>query len=508
MKIIIKTTILTLFLAISVSAAREVILQGKSDSGKTVKLNIGSLGGLVVDDTAEIAKIGGSLEVPKFEKVSSGKVLKVFPSFSYWHFPDADKENFVEGQKYSLNLRRETIAGREGVTPSYKVKSFENAKAKQALTKSQVSKLPQDLVMKNDVEQTRIYDLEDPDNKVGLNIKEISLRNKSDILLDDDYEEVKFLRADEAEIDIKQKTGEYKQKIAKEQNKAQLKSITSKEYGYEQLYYNGVRVRKPSDAPSSIANMSNEYYEEITKKSDIPESTKIMIKENGPLWSADMGKEELQTYLLKTGIAREKVRRENSMLFKSGNEVTLFLGSNLTSNYTNEDPSHQSNGFTLGLAYELHLVRASESFSRLSIDMLIEQGTLNVDVGGINGRVTYGALAGHLNYYFYNYPHSRNRVSMYVGAGIKRGNGDMTSINLTKDYEYEVLALPSLHFGAKYRAPAARDYELYSSLGFGFNFKVSVETTKLQAISSLDDEISSSTTINNVKADIGLSFFF
>ncbi len=508
MKIIIKITILGLFLAISAFAGKQVIVQGKSDSGKTVKLSIGSLGGLVIDDTGEIALIGGTIEAPKFGEVASGKAIKVFPNFSYWHFPDAQKQNFVEGKKYALTLRRETLEGRKGISLKYKIKSYESKNVKKSLLKSPVAKLPSDFVMENNVEQTGIYNIADPDKAVGIKTKEISLNTKSGLLLDDDYEEVKFLRADEGEIDNKQLTGEYKQKIAKDQNRAQLKNITEKKYGLEQLYYNGVRVANPKDAPSTIANMSNEYYEEVTKKSDIPESTKIMIKQNGDLWSADMGKDELQNYLLKTGIAREKVRRENSMLFKSGNEVTLFLGSNLSSNFTQEDPSHQSNGFTLGIAYELHLVRASQSFARFSIDMLVEQGTLNVDVGGINGRVTYGALGGHLNYYFFNYPHSRNQISMYVGAGIKRGNGEMTSINFTKDYDYELLALPSLHFGAKYRAPAARDYELYSSLGFGLNFKVSVETTKLQAISSLDDDIQSSTTVNNVKADIGLSFFF
>lgn len=509
MKIIITLIYLSIFLPSMSFGMYEVVLQEVSTSGKSLKLNIGSLHGVNIDDNGEISIFSGTTEVPKYTNIASGRVIKVFPNFSYWFFPEATSRDFIKNKTYSVMLQSKTMLGRTGQKINYRIKSFESSAAKSNLSQSPVANLPKQNIINLQVSEQNVYDntLKDDDLLVE---KEVDVVTKKNFLIDDDFEELKYLRADQAQVDDKKITKENMKRVSSSQNKAQLNNITKSKHGLEELYYKDSKVKYISSKEERKLeeNMSRKYYEELTQKEMLPDSTIAMIKKEGPMWSGDMDKDELQNYLITTGIAAETVRRENAMLFKSGNEVTIYFGSNISNHATPLDQSHQNNGFSIGIAYELYLARASQKLQSWSIDMIFEQGTLNVDLGGVNGRCTYGALGVHANYYFLNYPHSRNKLSMYVGGGIKRGNSDVTSANFSKDYEYEMIALPSLHFGAKYRIPSAKDYEMYSSLGFGFNFKISVDSINFTAISSLDDNILGKTSFNNIKADFGLSFFF
>lgn len=507
MKILMTFIYLVVFIPFNVGAMQQVVLQEISSSGKSIKLNLGTLDGVGIDDKGELSTIEGSLEVPKYNNIASGKVIKVFPNFSYWYFPDANHKSFEKNVTYGLMLQSKTLLGRNGQKVTYKVESYESKRARENLETSPVPNLPvQNLVNKN-VDEEFVYKNEKKTDEL-LIVKESEVVTKQNFLVDEDFEELKYLRADQVQINDKEITQKNLAKVSRHQNTNQLKNITNKKQGYEELYYKDSFVKYNDSDKKFQENMSRKYYEELAQKEMLPASTIALIRKEGPMWSGDMDKDELQNYLITTGIAAEQVRRENAMLFKSGNEVTIFLGSNVTNHASTEDPSHQNNGFSLGIAYELYLARASQRLQNWSMDMLFEQGTFNVDLGGVNGRFTYGTLGAHLNYYFINYPHSRNKLAMYIGGGIKRGNSDVTSANFSKDYEYEILAIPSLHFGAKYRIPSAKDYEMYSSLGFGFNFKISVDTISLSAISSIDDDILGKTSFNNVKADFGISFFF
>lgn len=497
-----------LFLEFCASAMHQVVLDEVSQSGKSVKINFGTLNGLKLDDLGEILESGGTLEAPKYKVIASGKVIKAFPYFSYWYFSKASPTDFSKKKNYTLMLQSQTMLGRNGQNLSYKVEAFESDRAKNSLANSVQKKLPQETIINQNVDKEFVYAEEKKTDDYVVK-KEVEVITKKNFLIDEDFEELKYLRADQATFDNKKIQDKNLAKVSTDQNKSQVQSITKSKGGLEELYYKGTRIKYgPGQKTPNPENMSTQYYEKLVNKEMLPAATIAMIKKEGPLWSADMKREELQDYLVQTGIAHEQIRRENAMLFKSGNEVTIFLGSNITNHATTQDISHQNNGFSIGLAYELYLARATQKLMNWSIDMLFEQGTLNVDLGGINGRFTYGALGAHLNYYFFNHPHSRNKIAMYVGAGVKRGNADVTSANFSKDYEYEILALPSLHLGAKYRIPSAKDYEMYSSLGFGFNFKLTVDTNSLSAISSIDDNINSKTSIRNIKADFGLSFFF
>lgn len=510
MNIFKKMIIFSLF-SFKCIALQQVNVDAVSDSGQTVKLNIGTLQGLSLDEGGELTYNEGSLEAPKYPNIISGKAVKVFPNFSYWFFPDGNKNFFKDrSRKFLIQTKDKTTNGRVGQKISFEVVGHENKNVKKSLLNNYQKGVPEKIIATKDADKYEIYQQKSRVEKGDEfnRKKELYTKNQSNVLIDEDYNEVKYLRADEAMVQEEKESKAHFNKVSKEQNLAQYNTITSKKDGLEELFYNGRRVSNPEFKNSTIQNMTSEYYENFAKKQMLPESTVAMIKKEGELWSGDMDKEEVQEYLFKSGIAREKMRRDNALLFKSGNEFIVFFGSNLTSVATSEDPSHQNKGFSLGFGYELYLVRATQSLINWSIDLLFEQGTLNINLGGINGRTTYGALGGHLNYYFLNYPHSRNRIAMYAGIGLKRGNADVTSINLSKDYEYEILAIPSMHIGMKYRVPTAKDYELYSNLGYGLSFKLTLDSYNVSSISSLDDDISGNVSFNNIKADFGLSFFF
>lgn len=492
-----------------VFAVRQVVVETKSSSGKSLKLNIGTLDGIQIGDNAEISIREGGLTTPKYKYLASGRVIKLFQNHSYWHFPELESGSVLKGKTYNLQLRRETVAGRAGVSIKYRVRTYESDQGLKDMRNGPRGELPSSLVQENRVFKNEVYQDQDYISADVEKEKHQKLSTKKAVLIDEDYQDLKYIRGDQNDVNREDISRAYKQKMGRDQNINQLKKISSKKYGYEQLYYDKTRnIMNPDDFIGTDNSVVAEYRERKLALEKIPDATREMIKKEGGLWSADMDKEELQEYLLKTGIAKERRRQANVIALKSGNEVSIYLGSGLSANYTTEDQSHQNKGLALGIAYNLHLVRASRSLERWSVDFLYEAGNHNVDVGGINGRITYTALGSHLNYYFYNFPHSHNKFAAFAGVGLKRGTGEMTSANLSKDYDYQVVSLPSAHLGLKYRVPAAREYEFGSSFGFGFNAKMTYESVDLSAVSTVEDDFISSTTVSSLRADFGISIFF
>lgn len=502
MKIYNKITFLLLFLQLTAVAMQQVVVQTMSDSGKTVKLDIGALQGVKGDDLADFTLKSGTLDVPRYSLIGSGRVLKVFQNYSYWYFPQGESQSLKTGKTYHLMLRRETLSGRVGVSIDYKLSAYDNNKTKKRMIEGERSSFPTDLIQQKKSFVTKVYDEQKISDSDYKKIKEVNLNRSKSVLLDEEYMELQYIRADTNIVNRKKITKEYKEKLAKNQHINQVRKINKLKHGYDELYY---EVNTLDDRTDTV------FYEKRQKKikdAKIPAETLAMINKEGGLWSTDMSDAELKNYLLKTGVARAQTRQQNVLSLESGNEVILYLGSNLTGNYLQEDSNHQNNGYMMGIGYDFHLVRVSKDLMNWSFDFKFERGTTSIGQETLNSRIVYGAISGHVNYYFLNHPHSRNRFAWYVGAGAKRGNGEGNNINLSAPYEYEISALPSMQLGMKYRMPAGRDYEYSSGFGFGFNAKLTYEALTYKTINTVQDDFQPNQSVGNARFDIGLSIYF
>lgn len=497
-----------IFASLSVSAMRQVVIQTMSKSGKSLKLNIGSLQGVKPGDFADLTVKGGNLDVPRYSLIGPGRVLKVFQNYSYWYFDHAQDKNLEVGKPYHILLRRKTLKGRTDVSIDYRVSAYESDEAKALRSKGERADFPADMI-----QQSQTYDRPVYKDKAILGsdyreTKTVQMSKASDKLIDDEYMEVQFLRSDTNVINRKKIAKQYKENLAKQQHQGQLKKINNLKYGYDELYYEVNELNSPTQATKLHQNYLYESRQKRKELDRIPESTMAMINKEGKMWSSDMDDTELKNYLLKTGVAKEQARQRSVLTLQSGNEIVLYFGSNLTSNYTTADDNYQFNGFTMGIGYDLHLVRMNESFKNWSLDVKFERGTLSIGQETLNSRIIYGAIAGHLNYYFLNYPHSRNQFAWYLGAGLKRGNGEGENTNLESEYEYEIQSLPTFQLGVKYRMAAGRDYEFNSTFGFGFNAKISYENLSVKTINSVTDDFEPNQSVGNTRFDIGLSIYF
>lgn len=504
-----KYLVLLIFFQISAVAMQQVLIQTKSDSGKTVKMNIGSLQGVKSGDFGDLTLKSGTLDVPRYSLVGPGRVLKVFQNFSYWYFPQGGHSDLEVGKTYHILLRRKTLEGRSDVKIDYRVSAYENDKVRKRRKEGERGNFPSDLIQENNTFESQVYKDDIISEADYRKVKNIKMNKKSGaLIMDEDFMEVQFLRADTNVINRKKIVKEYKDKIAKDQHKQQISKINKLKYGYDELYYEVNNSNDLSKMRMSSQNVVSERREKEKKLSQIPEETLAMIEKHGDGWSSDMNDTELKNYLLKTGVAREQARQKSVLTLQSGNEFTFFLGSNLTANYTTEDDSHQFNGFVAALGYDLHLVRVTDQLHNWSLDVKFERGSLSIGQETVNSRITYGAFSGHLNYYFKNYPHSRNKFAWYIGAGIKRGNGDGTNTNLDSDYKYEISSIPSTQLGVKYRMAAGRDYEFSSKFGFGFNARLIYENLNVKTINEVQDDFQPNQTVSNMRLDVGLSIYF
>jgi hypothetical protein len=504
-----KYLVLLIFFQFCAAAMQQVQIQTKSESGKTVKLDIGSLQGVKSGDFADLTLKSGTLDVPRYSLVGPGRVLKVFQNFSYWYFPQGESSDLKIGKTYHLLLRRKTLEGRSDVKIDYRVSAYQNDNVKKMREKGERANFPKDLIQEDNTFESEVYKDELISDADYRKVKNVRMNKKSGaLIMDEDFMEVQFLRADTNVINRKKIVKEYKDNLAKAQHKQQIKKINKLKYGYDELYYEVNNSNDPSKMRMSSQNYVSQKREEDKQLSRIPRETLDMIEKHGKGWSSDMDDTELKNYLLKTGVAREQARQKSVLTLQSGNEFTLYLGSNLTANYNTIDDSHQFNGFTMAVGYDLHLVRVTDQLHSWSFDVKFERGSLSIGQETVNSRITYGAFSGHLNYYFKNYPHSRNKFAWYIGAGLKRGNGDGTNANLNSDYKYEVSSVPSTQLGVKYRMAAGRDYEFSSRFGFGFNARLMYENLSVKTINEVQDDFQPNQTVSNMRLDIGLSIYF
>ena len=489
-------------------ALRTTKLVSKSSTGKTLRFDIGLMHGLKVEDTCELSSRGGPVGRPRYDFVGSGKLVKVFQNYSYWYFPVIKSESLKIGDVYQMHVRKNVYEGRDDVPIKYKVTSASSDAAASDRRNGYRGDFPNSLEDERDlIEMDSIVsgreDIDDSSIKIQ---KQRPMQEVSPVIINGrskkTYSVDTFVKDNTEKINYG-----LKEQIAKDQNLNQMKKINSKDFGYDQLYQD-LGYKTEEDFTYMSNNEFDEYVKNKEYNEDIPENVKKMIEKEGQMWSAQMDDKELSNFIKRTGVNRERLRRSNAYLSEAAHEFTLYLGANLSSNTTSGDQNYQSPGSTSGVLYEYHLQKVDESYRAWSFDALIERSIVNYDVGGLNARLTYNSVGGHLNYYFYNYPTSKKVFAFFVGAGLKYGIGELDSINISQTYKFDLISLPSAHIGVKYRIPANYDYQRDLNIGFGFLGKVTTEGLKISSVDDISDDINANQSLSNLRFEFGVSFYF
>ena len=204
---------------------------------------------------------------------------------------------------------------------------------------------------------------------------------------------------------------------------------------------------------------------------------------------------------------RENERQRLALETTNTNEFQIFYSTALQPHYTSNIEGFQGTNYSLGIGYEYHLRRTSPNLMRWSIDATFERTIAFYTVGSVNGRFSEAVAKLGVNYYFYNVPSSIYRWTWNVGLGLKRGNSEMQSLTLSKDYAYQVFGVP-LSITAKYRFVSGDEEDQTTKIGWGLSFKLSSEYLEISTIERIEDDILSSFNVNDVRFTVGLSSYF
>jgi len=505
-----KLTVLTCFLTLSSWALHvpldDINILEISRSKKSIKIDVGSLDKIEIGDR-------GKFYLPSADRISSrerilqevavGEAVKVHDTYSYWYLDKVKEPSaLIAGEKLSFISVNEVVGGRDFLKILHKKNVYPSGQSKA----QEVQGHPERIVVKKDnysedratLSQTKVHRWEDVEENRAQNWSE------GDIYYFEQYgQEVGSSLANLEENYRRSKT--IRKEIADKIFVNQLNAFEKDEIPDGGYNRRTTEEGRPIDALDSLF----ETYDKSEQADQviIPGALHKMDQE-GPLWSANFSDEELRYYVLKTGIADEKIRQQNALNNKISHELILRYDWAINNLSAPEDADNQGHGMDLGVGYDLNLARTGELFSSFSAEFFYYQGINYYLTGALNTYSSEYYFKSSLNWYFYNTPSSVRRYMCYLGAGFKFGNARVYAEDLSRSVDYQISALPSYQLGVKYRFSGGDELGDFFRFGAGMNLVLSYETLLLSANETYGQLVSGMVENQNLRIGIGFSFYY
>lgn len=257
----------------------------------------------------------------------------------------------------------------------------------------------------------------------------------------------------------------------------------------------------------TIDNVFQSYQRKRRAQTEVSDRAVRRMERDGPLWSSDMSQQELRDFFIESGVEQEKRRQERALREHDSNEVTFEFATGLQQTFNPDDPDFQGQNYSLGISYEFHVGRTVQSLNKWGITFGVESSVAFYDIGGFNAIYSEGHFSIGANYYFYNNPAVLRDYIGYVGFAVKRGNGELRSVQLENEYDIQSLRYP-LYVGLKYRFSAGDERERRTGIGWGVNFRLSFETGEKNLLGFSDEVFERTINPGVVNFHLGLSTYF
>ncbi len=504
---------------IKAAGLQDVVINDLSSSQNSFSLDYGTLDKYSEGIYAKFFIQTQGYQYPKIFLVAEGKLVKSFPRKSYWYLKKIYLPRFVVNQTHLLMLTSTDVrSGRDFV-----------AKKKHILIPSREYESAEDFNEKNKNMVPDRLNLSGKDyeksgnlfetNKILESDLEVEIvqgyKKKSGYHLSDEYndqsEEKYFINDKEVEL------ADLRLDEDKKLLDAMTEDLVNKINSQKVKLSNGIYREQEKDEREkeinkkiSIVSVYDSIREEKKEKEQISPYALAKIKRDEDLWSADMEDKDLRRYFITSGIEKEKRRRDIALNELDGNEIMFHYAGALISHGQSYDQNYQNLGFSLGLAYDFHLSRATSNIKDWSIEFLLETGKGDYDIGSLNARFTENYLGIYANYYFYNNPLTLNSLIILGGLGLKAGSASASAIDLTKEYSYQVLTLPALQLISKYRFRSGDTKEETLNVGLSLNAGISLDFKRMSVLDSInkDDMINGKINYSDLKYLIGMSLYF
>lgn len=486
-----------------------------SSTGQTIILDRGHLEGIKQGQRGRLLYQSG-LDDPKLTLVANAEVIKVSDKYSFWFLSKIDNSQLVsEGQKLLFAKLEDVMSGRKTKLRKKRVFLPKNKSVVQYLKDEEVG-IPDELIYKG-------HDYIEGDTMVTTNIAQdehLEVRSFEDwkvqyglTYVDDYMQEIenKYVSGEDSNnVDINNIKQQHDKSVFQSVVNGTVKKINDLEFGLNGLYRDQKRdpdLRIITDRVQ-VENFYEKDHRERREAKRIEPYAEEKLKRQGERWSADLDSAELRRFFVNSGIAKEKERQRLALETKQGHELLLRIASSLINHTTVDDINHQGTGYSVGFGYEFHLSRTTLTLDRFSVELGFERAIRYFDMGGINGRFYEGSFFAGLNFYLFNKPYNLNMYLWYLGFGIRRGDSSAQSSDLSKEYSYQFISVPTLQAGLKYRFYAGDERDNTLRIGLGYNLLVSYETLRYSVNETIADSISGLFTVNDMRLFAGLSIYF
>ncbi len=478
-----------------------------SDSGKSIILDRGMVEGMRPGMKARFYN-----DESQMDYIGVGEVIKVNDSYSFWYFrnvPETLKPK--ANQKIFFSMQEEVLRGRRPI----KVVQTKSVKTRNRKSISADNSVPNDLIKESEdyvegevavtTQPTVNYDLK--------TIEETEWSGGGIPIISDDFPgELESVRPkDEPTLsdsgDIRE---QYKSRTANDMIEGAVdKARVAKSNNSDGQIAGTVRLE--GQLTNSIQNDFSKYQDKLVSQKELAQETRSRIRKNGELWSAGLTDNELRRTIVESGVIEERERRRKAAANLASHHVNLRYSTSVTPKTSNIDPNNSGNNFEMALGYEYLLEHMTESLSSWSIEGLVQRGITYQDVGGggINGRIAWGALGLQVHWFPLWKPTAIRKFIPFVGAGIKRGNGDLQSSFLNQAYDVQLVGT-DLHAGLRFRFSAGDEVYNSSPLGLGFIAMISGEQNRFNTTTGLQDrdDIDTVFELSEVRYTFGISAFF
>ena len=511
--------VLSLYLHSQLAGAlslEEVSITDVSTSGESMIADLGDLEEYKEGLQARFYVQKGPKETPVIFLVAEGELVKSLPRKSYWslktiHLPDQLKK----ASKLLMMTDHSVSMGRPlRIKTRHRVVNKDEYGDVDAFLADNEENVPRRLVHQEDQYDAseKLFD-EDPVPEADIEISTYEgYRNKSETYYSEEYgdktDQRYFLGNRTVRVgDIKKAEDK---KLLDSMGEGHEQKVASMKYGVKDFYRDQEKLPDMREFNKAVTIKSSYEQAREDKKAKAEISPRVIAKKqrDGENWTADLDSASLRKYFIQTGVESEMRRRELALSELDGHEIMIHYSGSMVNQTTDADSYYQGRGYHLGLGYDLHLSRSNPEWKNWSLQFILERGVVDLDIGGRNGRSEEGFVGGYINYYFVHNPLTLNRFIYLAGLGLKVGSSDMSAPELSKDYSYQVLTLPSMQLMTKYRFRTGDLAEDTVNVGASANFGINADVKNYNSSDGVSDDINGKFSKFDLKYYLGMSIYF
>lgn len=508
--------------AIDFVAVREIGLNRELQR-ETIVLNVGSLDGYVEGEHAHLFRQTGDKRFPKSKKIAEAELVKVFPKYSYWQILQSP---LPEGAKVGLTevgiiRSRMGLNGRE-LDVKNKIRLLDRSNDQRDFLDLENNELLETTEIPDNLRQDHSYSALKDQTFEEKKLKRADVEVvKNDFLIKksattysaEHKEELTELYAPELkgkDPDIVKK--ETEKEISKAQADLYAKNHSRTKYGMDDFYKDQEKIPEMKDIRNKISTISVYDQEKEAKFDESMISNRALKKmqRDKALWSQDMDDKVLRRYFVQNGIAAEYERRERALSELEGHEMWLRFYGGANRNTVEVDPNFQRFNYAMAVGYNLHFSRINPDYVNWSMDFYGESSVSHFALSDETNAESKELFAGtSLNYYFLNNPLTLNKFIGHVGVGMKLGQGEAIAADLNRTISYQLVTLPTLSGGIKYRFRAGDLTRDTANIGAALAFGAMYERVNYSAGEVLDvSEAYGKFSVNSMKYYFGLHLYY